>query len=92
MKQYDSSIAYLKKAVLLNPQGNLTYYYLAGSYARNNKPEEALLYLRQALERGYKDYEYIIAEPDLDSIRKYDVYKDMMKKYFPRKYKESDDQ
>lgn len=92
LKQYDSSINNLKKAILLNPQNNSAYYLLAGSYARNNKPEDALLYLKQALERGYNNYEYIIAEPDLDNIRKFSAYKEMMKKHFPKKYKEEDDQ
>lgn len=92
MKQYDSSIAYFRRAIQLNPQPNITYYLLAGSYARNNKTEEALSNLKLALEKGYDNYEYIIVEPDLDSIRKNKAYKDMMKKYFPKKYKESDDQ
>ncbi len=92
LQLYDSAIAYIRKAILANPKDNLAYYYLAQSYAKNNKPEEALRYLEQALQRGYNAYEYIIAEPDLDSIRRYKSYKDMMKKYFPKKYKEEDDQ
>jgi len=92
MKQYDSAISYIRKAVLLNPRDPVPYYYLAQSYAKNNKPEDALRYLEQALQRGYNLYEYIIAESDLDSIRKYPAYKNMMKKYFPGKYKQEDDQ
>src|SRR5688572_22665164 len=92
LKQYDSAIVYIRKAILINPRDNVPYYYLAQSYAKNNKPEDALRYLEQALQRGYNLYEYIIAESDLDSIRKYAAYKNMMKKYFPNKYKEEDDQ
>jgi tetratricopeptide (TPR) repeat protein len=91
-KQYDSAIVYIKKAILINPKDNVAYYYLAQSYAQNNKPEDALRYLEQALQRGYDLYEYIIAESDLDSIRKYPAYKAMMKKYFPKKYKPEDDE
>ncbi|HEU5165663.1 MAG TPA: tetratricopeptide repeat protein [Chitinophagaceae bacterium] len=89
--QYDSAIAYIKKAILINPKENLPYYYLAQSFAKNNKPEDALRYLEQALQRGYDLYEYIVIDPDFNSIRKYAAYKTMMKKYFPRKYKEEDD-
>ena len=92
LKQYDSAIAYTQKAIRVNPKDELAYYYLALSYAKSNKPEESLRYLQQALERGYKNYEYIILEPDLDSIRKYAAYRDMMKKYFPKKYNPADDQ
>jgi len=91
LKQYDSAIVYIRKAILINPKDNLPYYYLAQSFARNNKPEDALRYLEQALQRGYDLYEYIILDPDFDSIRKYAAYKTMMKKYFPKKYKEEDD-
>jgi len=92
MKQYDSAIVYTRKAILINPRDNLAYYYLALNYAKNNKPEDAMRYLEQALQRGYSLYEYIIAESDLDSIRKYPAYKAMMKKYFPKKYKPEDDE
>lgn len=91
LKQYDSAIVYIRKAILINPKDNLPYYYLAQSFAKNNKPEDALRYLEQALQRGYDLYEYIAIDPDFDSIRKYAAYKTMMKKYFPKKYKEEDD-
>ena len=92
LRQYDSAIVYIRKAIIINPKNSLAYYYLALSYAMNNKPEEALTYLRQALERGYNSYEFIIIQPDLESIRKYKAYGDLMKKYFPKKYKPADEQ
>jgi tetratricopeptide (TPR) repeat protein len=92
LKQYDSAIAYTTKAILISPKENLPYYYLAQSFAKNNKPEDALRYLEQALQRGYTLYEYIVVDPDFDSIRKYPSYKAMMKKYFPKKYNPADDE
>jgi tetratricopeptide (TPR) repeat protein len=92
MKLYDSAIVYFKKVIQINPRNNLGYYYLSLSLAMNNKPEEALQYLEQALERGYDSYDYIIIEPDLESIRKFPAYKMMMKKFFPSRYKEEDNQ
>jgi pentatricopeptide repeat protein len=92
LKQYDSAIAYTTKAILSNPKENLSYYYLAQSYAKNNKPEDALRYLEQALQRGYNLYEFIVVDPDFNSIRKYPAYKAMMKKYFPKKYNPADDE
>ena len=92
LRQYDSAIAYITKAILINPRDNLAYYYLAQSFAKNNKPEDALRYLEQALQRGYDLYEYIVLDPDFESIRKYPSYKAMMKKYFPKKYNPADDE
>jgi tetratricopeptide (TPR) repeat protein len=92
LKQYDSAITYTTKAILISPKENLPYYYLAQSFAKNNKPEDALRYLEQALQRGYNLYEYIVIDPDFSSIRKYPAYKAMMKKYFPKKYNPADDE
>jgi len=92
LKKYDSAITYTTKAILINPKENLSYYYLAQSFAKNNKPEDALRYLEQALQRGYNLYEFIVVDPDFNSIRKYPAYKAMMKKYFPKKYNPADDE
>jgi tetratricopeptide (TPR) repeat protein len=92
MEHFDSAIVHFRKAIILNPKNAVAYYYLATSYARNKKDEEALLYLQQAFERGYNSYEYIIVDPDLETIRKYSAYKTLMKKFFPKKYKPEDDQ
>lgn len=89
-EQFDSAIVHFRKAIILNPKNAVAYYYLATSYARNKKDEEALLCLQQAIERGYNSYEYIVVDPDLETIRKYSAYKTMMKKYFPKKYKPED--
>lgn len=91
MKRFDSSVVYFRKAILQDPKNSSAYFYLACSYAAMNRTDEALLYFKQALERGYNNYEYIILETDLDSIRKFSVYRQWMRKYFPKKYKESDD-
>src|SRR6187401_1651211 len=92
LKKYDSAITFTTKAILSNPKENLSYYYLAQSFAKNNKPEDALRYLEQALQRGYNLYEFIVVDPDFNSIRKYPAYKAMMKKYFPKKYNPADDE
>ncbi len=92
LNRLDSAIIHFKKAIVLNPKINLAYFYLAASCARNKNDQDALLYLRQALELGYNNYEYIIGDSDFDSLRKYPAYKALMKKHFPKKYKPEDDQ
>lgn len=90
LNRFDSAILHLSRAVALSPQYYLGYYYLACSYARNKMDEAALKALQQALEKGYANYEYIIIQPDLDSLKKYPAFREMMKKYFPKKYKPED--
>ena len=92
MDLYDSAIVHFKKAIMLSPQTNISYYYLACSYAMNKKPEDAINYLKQALERGFDNYEFITIEADLESIRKNPAYLNLLKKHFPKKFNPKEQQ
>jgi len=50
------------------------YYNLACLYSLMNKPDEANIYLKKAIDNGYAK-KYAIADEDLDNIRKTDDYK-----------------
>lgn len=82
-QRYDSAIVYIKKAVLLEPSKGKNYYSLACSYALNNQPEQAILYLRQAYERGYKNVETLITDPDLSGLKNYKEFQSLLDKYVP---------
>jgi hypothetical protein len=41
---------------------------LAGQSAANH-PDDALQYLREAINRGYKDADGLMADPDLEKLR-----------------------
>jgi hypothetical protein len=41
---------------------------LAGQLAANH-PDDALQYLREAINRGYKDADGLMADPDLEKLR-----------------------
>ncbi len=90
LNQFDSAIVHMSKAIALSPQYYLAYYYLACSYAKNKMDDAALRALQLSLEKGYTNYEYIMIQPDLDSLKKYAAFRDMMKKHFPKKYKPED--
>jgi tetratricopeptide (TPR) repeat protein len=76
----DKAIAILKNN-LLNAKENSgqlsAYYNLACLYSLMNKPDEAITYLKIAIDKGYSK-KYINADEDLDNIRKTDEYKAMM--------------
>jgi tetratricopeptide (TPR) repeat protein len=63
---------------LLNAKENMSvltdYYNLACLYAIINKPDEANIYLKKAIDSGYSK-KYAIADEDLDNIRNTDDYK-----------------
>ncbi len=83
MQQYDSAIVYIQNAIRLDPKKGKTYYQLACSYALSDKPIQAIQYLRQAYERGYKNTENLMDDPDLMGLRKYKEFEDLLDKYLP---------
>lgn len=80
---YDSAIVYLQQAIRLDPGKGKTYYQLACSYALSNKPEQAIQYLRQAYEKGYKNTEGLLIDPDLFGLKNYVEFQALLDKYVP---------
>ena len=83
MQRYDSAIVYIQNAIRLDPAKGKNYYSLACSYALNNKPEQAIQYLRQAYERGYKNVDNLISDPDLSGLKNYKEFQALLDKYVP---------
>jgi tetratricopeptide (TPR) repeat protein len=54
------------------------HYYLARTYAKAGSVERALMYLRKALEEGFKDRSKILGEPEFASIKELDEFKQIM--------------
>jgi tetratricopeptide (TPR) repeat protein len=53
------------------------YYNMACLYSLMNKPDEANIYLKKAIDNGYAK-KYAVADEDLDNIRNTDDYKAIM--------------
>lgn len=54
------------------------HYYLAKSYAKAGNTERALLYLRKALEEGFKEKKKMLEEPDFAAIRELPEFKQIL--------------
>ena len=50
------------------------FFYLAKVFASLGRPEEAVRYLRRALEDGFKDFEMIDQDPDFKTMAQYPPY------------------
>lgn len=83
LQRYDSAIVYLEKAIRLDGAREKTYYQLACSYAMDNKPEQAVLYLQQAFDRGYKNKESLILDPDLLGLKENKEFQKLLDKLVP---------
>ncbi|HEX4128555.1 MAG TPA: hypothetical protein VHZ24_00845 [Pirellulales bacterium] len=68
-----------RRLVLLLPEEPVVRYNLACSLALNGEPGEAIDELRNALELGYEDLDFLQTDADLDSLRDDPRYQALMR-------------
>lgn len=68
----------LDKALNLNPGYIKTYFYYACYYGVNNDPENALKYLKVAIDKGFDEVYWITNESSLSIIRNDERYKHLV--------------
>jgi tetratricopeptide (TPR) repeat protein len=59
----------------------LTYYNLACLYARQNKEADALVYMKKALKKGYRNFVEMDEDSDLNDIRHRPAFAQLIQKY-----------
>lgn len=59
-----------RRIVRLEPDNPVGHYNLACSLSLQNCPEDAIMSLREALERGYEDFDWMMEDPDLEEVRR----------------------
>ena len=65
----------------LLPDDCVVQYNLACSLALLGRRKEAIESLRQALEQGYRDFDYLHADGDLDALRGEAAFKCLLQEY-----------
>jgi len=83
--KYDSAIIYIKEAIRLDPSKPKNLFRLACSYALNNQSALAVAALKQSYENGYKNYDALISDPDLDGLKDNKEFQALINKYIPNK-------
>src|SRR3954467_5377645 len=58
-----------RKLVKLQPANATAHYNLACSLALSRRKTDALRSLRQAIELGYRDYDWMLQDPDLEELK-----------------------
>src|SRR6266436_8607317 len=64
-----------EQLVQLRPQDPTALYNLACSYALTKRFERAVLALDQAIDRGYRDFKWLIKDPDLQGLRQHPLFR-----------------
>ena len=83
LHQYDKAVEYLEKATQLNPKAAKTYFSLGCAYALAGNPVKAVEKLRLAYEKGYKNYNALMDDPDLAGMRGNADFRALLDKYVP---------
>jgi tetratricopeptide (TPR) repeat protein len=81
LKNYAKAIHHFEIARRVNPQDQLTLYNLACAYAlAGGKSAEALEALEASVKAGFDDHEHIERDPDLDSLREDQRYRQLIER------------
>jgi tetratricopeptide (TPR) repeat protein len=72
--QYEQAIDDYKKVIEMNPKNPNTYYNMACIYS-----VEACKWLKKSVENGFKNWDGIKKDKDLDNIRNSSCYKEIIK-------------
>jgi tetratricopeptide (TPR) repeat protein len=70
-----------ERLVAARPTDPTAHYNLACRYALLKQRDEAITALRKAVELGYRDFEFMQEDHDLDSIRKDPRFRKLLKEY-----------
>ena len=78
-RQYDQALTAFKKLIELDPDNAGIYYNIAVLYALQNKVPDSIAWLKQAIDKGYRNWELIKTDKDLANIRNSEDYKQLVK-------------
>jgi tetratricopeptide (TPR) repeat protein len=75
--EYDKAFSSYQRIIELKPDDYVAYYNVACMYAKQNKIEEAVDWLKKAVKHGFRDWEFLKKDKDLENIRRSSYYKEL---------------
>lgn len=79
--ELDKAKEFMQRLIDEEPDYEGNYYDAACLYARMGDKEQALAYLRQAFDHGYRDFAHIAIDYDMDSLREMEEFKALIEEY-----------
>jgi protein O-mannosyl-transferase len=71
----------LNRFVEVQPDDPNGYYNIACIYAKEGKVEDSIKWLTRSIDKGFKDWNLLKKDQDLNNIRGTSIYKDLINKY-----------
>lgn len=78
--KFDAGLEIDQKLSKLLPDDPMVLYNLACSYALTKRYEPAASALLRAIDLGYRDFKWLLKDPDLDSLRKHAAFQKILDK------------
>jgi tetratricopeptide (TPR) repeat protein len=75
--KFEQSLKVDEQLSKLEPRNPLVFYNLACSYSLTGLVDRAVSALDQALALGYRDFKWLAKDPDLRTLRKHPLYRDI---------------
>jgi len=73
-----------RKLVRLQPENATAHYNLACSLALSSRKADALRALRRAVDLGYKDYDWMAQDPDLEALKGVPEFESLLARLQPK--------
>lgn len=73
-----------RRLVKLQPSNATAHYNLACSLALSKRRADAIKSLRRAIDLGYKDYDWMSQDPDLETLQKSREFQALLRKLQPK--------
>ena len=73
--KYEHSLKVDQQLSQLEPRNPLVFYNLACSYSLTRQLRRSADALGQAIDRGYRNYRFLLKDPDLVNLRRHAVFK-----------------
>ena len=81
IKRYSEGLKLDRKLVRLKPENPTAHYNLACSYALLERRAEAVRNLKDAIEKGYNDFKWMMQDQDLKGLHNYTKFKQILEKH-----------
>jgi protein O-mannosyl-transferase len=78
-KQYKKAISTFEKIIETQPENDIIYYNISCLYAMQNNKSESVDWLKKAIDNGYKNWEHLKNDKDLQNIKDTPYFKSLVK-------------